>query len=228
MTRLVLFFRSTREVVYLDGKAQTIVGRSSVCTLRVEGLIPTDKVKLISRRHFALTLLANEGFIIEDLGSQNGTRVNGIGLAPGAPVFLKRGDVIQLAQSDDLEIDVREEHGARTDRFEEASLISPLYGLLFRSPEGEFVVDGRVVHHSLLSTLESRLLNYLYDNSGRVCTYRELVLNVWEYPRDAEWQSNIISKTVSNLRKKLDEQSAGSGRRHIHVAHGRGVKLTPL
>ena len=228
MNQLVLFFPSTREVVYLDGAAQTVVGRSSVCTLRLDPLIPSDKVKLVSRRHFMLTLLPGEGYVIEDLGSSNGTFLNGVPLVAGAPVFLKRGDIIQLARDEALQIEVREESGARTDRFEEDAALSPLYGVLYRTLEGEFVVDGQPLSNSVLSTLEYRLLNYLYDNSGRVCTYHELVERVWGYSPEFLSQSNIIAKTVSNLRRKLNQQSPGSGRRFIHTAHGRGVKLTPL
>lgn len=49
----------------------------------------------VSRRHAKLSL-ANEGLVVEDLGSTNGTAVNGAVLKAGAPVALQAGSKLRL------------------------------------------------------------------------------------------------------------------------------------
>lgn len=225
---LTLFFPHVKHLHYLHGANEIVVGRSVVCNLRLENFMPLSQMTLISRRHFKLTFIMNEGFLIEDLSSRNGTRLNGNSLIPGAPVFIKSGDIIQLAESDDCIIEVREESGSRTEPLELPPVASTLSGILYRSLEGEFILDGQVISHTVLTTLEYRLLDYLYDNAGRVCSYSELVQNVWGYSDAILSQSNTVSKTISNVRRKLEDMVPGAGRRHIHTAHGRGVKLVPI
>lgn len=225
---LTLFFPHVKRLHFLHGAHEIVVGRSVVCNLRLENFMPLTKMKLISRRHFKLTFIQGEGFLIEDLSSRNGTKLNGTSLIPGAPAFIKSGDLIQLAESEECVIEVREESGARTEPLEITPALSPISGILYRSLEGEFILDGQLISHSVLTTLEYRLLDYLYDNAGRVCSYNELVQNVWGYPDTILSQSNTVSKTISNVRRKLEDIVPGAGRRHIHTAHGRGVKLVPL
>lgn len=50
----------------------------------------------VSRKHCAIRK-EDGGFTIEDLGSSNGTSVNGFGLEPGVRYMLNEGDVVQLA-----------------------------------------------------------------------------------------------------------------------------------
>jgi pSer/pThr/pTyr-binding forkhead associated (FHA) protein len=51
----------------------------------------------VSRRHAIITSDEN-GYMLEDLGSTNGTIVNRDKVAPGAPVNLVEGDVIHLGK----------------------------------------------------------------------------------------------------------------------------------
>jgi len=51
----------------------------------------------VSRRH-ALTLWDESGYVLEDLGSTNGTVVNREKVLPGSPVNLTEGDVIHLGK----------------------------------------------------------------------------------------------------------------------------------
>jgi pSer/pThr/pTyr-binding forkhead associated (FHA) protein len=64
----------------------TVVGRSSGCDLKVNG-------PEISRRHCQITVANN--VTIEDLGSAQGTRVNGRSIT--GPLVLCHGDVIDIA-----------------------------------------------------------------------------------------------------------------------------------
>lgn len=55
---------------------------------------------------------AAEGWAIRDLGSTNGTRLNGDWITPGQEYVLKNGDVIKIAQVD-LQVNLPEDNGSR-------------------------------------------------------------------------------------------------------------------
>lgn len=214
-----------------------IAGISETCDLDLRRFFHGDQVRTISRRHFKLTFIDGEGCLLFDLHSRNGTWLNGQPLEPRNPQFLKDGDVLMLAGNEAFVIEVAAGDVARTERYvpasqplvERASSEQRRDGLFYLSDEGEYVLDGRVIPHEALTPLETRFLDYLYQRSGRICTYEELITYVWEYPpphRDV--QNNTVAKAVSNIRKKLDRVSDGAGLRHVHTVHGRGVKLIPV
>jgi PAS domain-containing protein len=66
----------------------TTIGRSSGNSISIKDLS-------ISRKHAKLTL-SGERYFIEDLGSQNGTWVNGHSMSPGYQIQLKEGDFISI------------------------------------------------------------------------------------------------------------------------------------
>jgi pSer/pThr/pTyr-binding forkhead associated (FHA) protein len=60
-----------------------------------EPYISPELLKYISRKHFAISLEPG-GFFIEDLGSTNGTSVNGVDIRGKGKVPIKPGDVIEV------------------------------------------------------------------------------------------------------------------------------------
>lgn len=60
-----------------------------------EKYVPADMLKYVSRRHFMIYLEPG-GFFIEDLGSANGTIVNGSDIRGKGKVPLKSGDIIEV------------------------------------------------------------------------------------------------------------------------------------
>lgn len=82
--------RRTDRSVYLDAlAAETIVGRSDDCA------VPVEDVRL-SRQHFRIAQECTD-WEIEDLGSTNGTRVNGESLA--GVRSLCSGDLIEAGST---------------------------------------------------------------------------------------------------------------------------------
>jgi two-component system, cell cycle response regulator len=77
------------DVLSLDPARELVVGRSSAADIRFDDTS-------ISRRHCRIAP-SNDGFIIEDLGSANGTFVNGKRLPPG-PRRLRSRDRIQIGE----------------------------------------------------------------------------------------------------------------------------------
>lgn len=70
------------------------IGDGTVCG-RVEGELLYPEDALISRRHCRFVISGSEVYI-EDFGSKNSTRVNGVPLAPGRRRRLRLHDVIEL------------------------------------------------------------------------------------------------------------------------------------
>jgi len=52
----------------------------------------------VSRQHAAISIPSEGDMTLEDLGSSNGTWLNGIRLSPRAPQHLRNGDLVQLGQ----------------------------------------------------------------------------------------------------------------------------------
>ena len=100
-----------QDVNYQVPPGETLIGRSDACAIVV-------KHSSVSRLHAALRL-TDKGLLIEDLGSRNGTAVNGKRL--DGPRWLAAGDVIILGQ---MVVDVIKDD-TPTESVPPASLTSP-------------------------------------------------------------------------------------------------------
>ena len=76
----------SKNAEWVLGEGTTLVGRDRDCTVRVDS-------HTVSRRH-ARVVVTPEETTIEDLGSKNGTLVNGTPIS--APVVLKDGDEVHV------------------------------------------------------------------------------------------------------------------------------------
>jgi hypothetical protein len=76
--------------IRLSGKGK-VIGRADLARA-----LSLDDLGLISRRHFEVKL-DDEQFYVEDLGSANGTHLNGKDISGRGPVSLDDGDIIELA-----------------------------------------------------------------------------------------------------------------------------------
>ncbi len=70
----------------------TIIGRKDFV-----GLLPEEELQYISRRHLEIKK-SGRGYVVRDLGSTNGTWVDGRRLEPGEEYPLREGSVIDLAE----------------------------------------------------------------------------------------------------------------------------------
>lgn len=233
--RLILYFPNSNASFEVEPEQEIVAGLSDLCDINLRRFFGGPRIKTISRLHFKLLYVEDAGYAIVDLFSTNGTRVNDRPLQAGTPRFLRNGDYITLANCEDFVISVVTDVSSATQAFGDVQS-SDLYAAASREAVGlryihgldQFVVDGAPMPHAQLTPLEHALLRHLYNRAGRVCSYDELAIQVWGYkPYDA-LQNNTIAKTVSNLRKKLDSLSAGSGEKYILTVHGRGVKCLLL
>ncbi len=88
----------------------TIAGRSDACDLNL-GHYFQDSLNAVGREHFKITYEDGQ-FAILDLGSINGTRLNGYPLSRNKARILRDGDKIEVAQDKDLTIVVKIERGS--------------------------------------------------------------------------------------------------------------------
>jgi len=86
--QLIMNSRPSPGKVFSLQKPEMIVGRDSSCDIQV------DDAEM-SRKHFRLYLQGG-GYLLQDLGSTNGTAVNGQRVT--APYLLRPGDVIAIGQ----------------------------------------------------------------------------------------------------------------------------------
>jgi hypothetical protein len=233
--RLILYFPTSNASYEVEPSEEILAGLSDLCDINLRRFFGGPRIHTVSRVHFKLIYHEGSGYVIVDLFSASGTRVNNHQLPPGVQYLLRNGDFIMLAGNEDFVISVVTDVSKATEVFGDiqpsgihAAHSREAIGLRYMHGLDQFVVNGVSVPHSQLSPLEHNLLRHLYNRAGRVCSYDELAIQVWGYkPYDA-LQNNTIAKTVSNLRKKLDGLSTGSGEKYIVTVHGRGVKCLLL
>lgn len=86
----------------------------------------------------------------------------------------------------------------------------------------DVVIDGHPVPATHLTKREEDLLRLFLEHPNQVCSYDDISGRVWGYEPDDAATPESIASLVANLRRKLDEISAGSGKRYIQNVRGRG------
>ena len=189
-----------------------IIGRHDEC----EVTLPDRQV---SRNH-ARIFWDGYGYSIEDLGSKNGTHVNGVDIADGSH-SLSDGDEVQIALRfklsfvDDeattpLTLDSSEEDGESESglRIEEETRQVWLNGSLLEPP---------------LSLHQYRLLSALWHEGGGVMTREQIVQAVWPETSGAGVSKQAIDALVRRLRERLNEHDERSN--FIVTVRGHGFRL---
>ena len=183
-------------------------------------------IQTISGRHFKISRREAGDFVLIDLGSSNGTQLNGESLEPYAERILRDGDIIKLAKNDDfliqvlieLEPDDFQRYAETVATLEIVSQVNTA-GLRWDQARQQFFVDGILIPDKYLSEVEMELLSHLYQHQDEVCSYSSISDHVWGYPM----LKNTISQTVRGLRQKLNGISPSSGE-HIQNVRGYGYK----
>ncbi|MFQ5351415.1 MAG: FHA domain-containing protein, partial [Thermoanaerobaculia bacterium] len=93
-----LTHRASGARLEVEGGASVTVGRRDPVT----GIQPAvdltglDQERSVSRRHAKLERRGGQLYLVEDLGTTNGTFVNGQRVAPGEPVEVQAGDLLRF------------------------------------------------------------------------------------------------------------------------------------
>ena len=182
----------------------TLIGRGDDCDIRVDD-------PLASRRH-AQVRREPSRYVLEDLGSRNGTLVDGEAIS--GEYHLRHGDTIYIATTA-----LRFEDPNATLPMNRESLRPLHLPVWVNAATGEAYAHGNPIE---LAPKELTLLTLLYEKSGGICEKDEIAQRVWPEYSGAVSDYNIET-LVSRLRSKLNH-AGGSGDAIVTVKK-RGYRL---
>jgi len=187
-------------------KERFIIGRGEDCDVVL-------MERQVSRHHAQIRRLDNQ-YVLEDLGSRNGTCVNGREVTE--PHVLQDGDEIQIALCARLS-------------FVGAEATAPLVfeggkrpGLYLDKERHVVLIGGRELSPPL-SLAQYQLLELLYDRAGRVCSRDEIVEAVWPEAAEEGVSDQAIDALVRRLRERVSE--VDPDRQYIVTVRGHGFRL---
>jgi hypothetical protein len=183
-----------------------VIGRGADCNI----VLPERPVS----RHHARIERRTQGYLLIDLGSRNGTHVNGQEVKE--PRFLQDGDEIQIAFCVRLS-------------FVGAEATVPLSfdgaaGSAVRIDKGtrRVWVRGKELDPPL-SPAQYRLLEHLADADGQVISRDDVVKIVWPEDSEEGISEQAIDALVRRLRDRLAE--AAPDQQYIVTVRGHGFRL---
>ncbi len=188
---------------------ELIIGRG-----KDSGLVVPDRQ--VSRHH-ARIRRTDRGYLLEDLGSKNGTHLNGIEVTDG--VLLQDGDEIQIALALKL-IYIGIE---ATIPLESANLSRLGLGKLRMDAQAHRVWVGRAEVDPPLSPPQFRLLALMYENPERVVTRDQIVESVWPDSAGVGVSEQAIDALVRRLRERLSECDPDHS--YVLTVRGHGFRL---
>ena len=194
-------------------KGDLIIGRDDTCNVIIQN-------RQVSRYHARFVTLSH-GVQLEDLGSKNGTHINGQEIAE--PIMLQDGDVIQIAfaqqfiylSSDStLPLELPPEKPIET---------VPFSRLLQLDKRSRRVWIGDKELMPPLSVSQFHLLELLYDRQGRVVERQELITSVW----GDEEAVGVSEQALDALIRRLRDRLAAIDPTHSYIItmRGHGVRL---
>lgn len=170
-------------------------------------------VAAVSRRH-AMVGVKTGNCTLEDLGSRNGTAVNGTMLSTGVPQPLRDGDVILLAGIAEL---LFKDPMATPI----APRIGKLRGLWIDEENSDVWIDAQKVTPAL-SSKQYTLLHLIYQANGKPVTRDQIVATVWAYASAEGISDDAIDSLIKRLRRKL---AAYSSSPMIELIRDKGIRL---
>lgn len=188
-------------------REETLIGRGAECEL----VVPDRQVS----RHHARIRRAESGYLLEDLGSKNGTHLNGTLI--DQPVLLQDGDIVQIALALKL-IFVGTE---ATIPLKQVDLED--FGRLRMDARAHRVWVGQQELEPPLSPPQYRLLELLYHNADRVVGRQEIVEQVWPDSHGLGVTEQAIDALVRRLRERLRESDPEHN--YIRTVRGHGFRL---
>ena len=188
-------------VILLEGKSFTIGVSPDVDIL--------FEAQYVSRRHICIDQI-DDVYYVRDLGSTNGSSVNGKKLGPDS-VALKNGDIVELA-SGEVKIEFRSD------------------GTIFLAPKGieinrdsrEVSVNNQIVKPMLSSKLFD-ILETLIIYQGKACSKEELASAGWPEREQGEVSDQEIEQSIRRLRKRLEPDP--SDPKYLVTIRGYGYRL---
>lgn len=188
---------------------ELIIGRG-----KDSGLVVPDRQ--VSRHH-ARIRRTDRGYLLEDLGSKNGTHLNGAEVTEA--VLLQDGDEIQIA----LALKLIFIGIAATIPLESTNLSKLGLARLRMDEQAHRVWVGEAEIDPALSPPQFRLLTLMYENPERVVTRDQIVENVWPDSEGEGVSEQAIDALIRRLRERLSEIDPEQS--YILTVRGHGFRL---
>jgi pSer/pThr/pTyr-binding forkhead associated (FHA) protein len=192
---------AVREVPLELGR--TVLGRAPECDIVLEG-------RLISRQH-ACIRRDGDLYTLEDLGSHNGTTLNGLPLAQPQP--LHDGDLIELGGIGRLTFVDGDATSTRP--------MPPAADIALDAVTQDAWVDGQRLMPPL-SPAQFSLLQLLLARANQICTRDDIATAVWPEAHGGV-SDEAIDALIKRLRARLAE--VPNGQRYLVTVRGRGLML---
>jgi hypothetical protein len=189
---------------------EILIGRDPTCDIVI-----TDRQ--VSRFHTRITF-TEAGTLMEDMGSKNGTYVNGDLIS--ANIYLQDGDSIQIALvqslvylSSDATVPMQGDglpSGVSTRR-------------VFLDKRSKRVWIGQLEIIPPLSAPQFRLLSSIYDQQGKVIARQDLIQAIWGSGSEDGVSEQAFDALVRRLRERLSELEPEYP--YIITVRGHGLRL---
>ncbi|HLD92810.1 MAG TPA: FHA domain-containing protein [Anaerolineales bacterium] len=188
-----------------------VIGRGEDCDI----MIPDRKIS----RHHARVQPGNEGIVLEDLNSKNGTHYNGHPLK--GSVTLADGDLIQIALaqkftylSSDATIPLEFDAPVDADLEKRRLKMDKRSRRVWAS--GKEIIPP-------LSVAQFTMLELLYNRDGLVVPREELVKAIWGEEEAYGVSDQALDALVRRLRDRLAE--VDKGHEYVITVRGHGIRM---
>ena len=194
-------------------KDDVIIGRDDSCTVVIQN-------RQVSRYHARFNY-GPQGVQIEDLGSKNGTHINGQQVFE--PIMLQDGDIIQIAFAQQF-IFMSSDSTIQLEKPGEGLVepVQPRQQLrLEKRSRRVWIKDVELLPP--LSVSQYQLLELLYDNPGRVISRAELIQAVWGQEDAVGISEQALDALIRRLRDRL--ASIDATHQYLITVRGHGLRL---
>ncbi|MBE0698428.1 MAG: FHA domain-containing protein [Anaerolineaceae bacterium] len=188
-----------------------VVGRDASCDIMIAD-------RQVSRYHARLTL-TEEGVLLEDLGSKNGTFYNGVRLEE--PTILADGDLVQVSLVQHFVF--LSSDATMPLEYEILPGRSPTSNRLTLDILSRRVSVGGVEILPPLSVPQFRLLQALYHQAGKVVERQQLINIIWGESESFGVSEQAFDALVRRLRDRL--KMIETKHAFIVTVRGHGLRL---
>ncbi len=187
-----------------------LIGRDPECNVVISD-------RQVSRFHARINLTP-DGVVLEDLGSKNGSCLNGAQV--NEPAFLQDGDLIQIALVQQF---VFLSSDSTLPMDQRSRLNASGKGKLRLDPRSRRVWVGEEELIPPLSVPQFNLLNLLYNQAGDVVSRQDLMLAVWGEEEAISVSDQAMDALIRRLRYRIEEKDPDHT--YIITVRGHGVRL---
>ena len=192
-------------------RSKVIIGRESTCDIVIND-------RQVSRHHASISITPM-GTLLEDLGSKNGTHLNGLQM--DVPTLLEDGDTVEIALAQQF-IYLSSDATLPLDSDSLINIIQPSGRLrLEKRSRRVWIGDSEVLPP--LSVSQFSLLEMLYENPGRVVSRADLIRSIWGEEQAVIVSEQALDALVRRLRDRLADIDPDY--QYIITVRGHGLRL---